>query len=120
MKTFEKDGKTNFVDDKNVFVGFDNGQSCCESFGWSLTRKLPTKLEESQNEIDPEGFNFDTGFFEETVPEGESLDCGGVATFRLTRGEEEIFLTLWNSHNGYYSHGFDMREGANVIREGSL
>ena len=28
MKIFERDGKINFVDDNNVFVGFDYSRSC--------------------------------------------------------------------------------------------
>lgn len=37
--------KLNIVDDKNVFVGFDFGQSCCESFGYKITKNEPTRFE---------------------------------------------------------------------------
>lgn len=120
MKIFENDGKTNFVDDNNVLVGFDSHQCCCERFGHFLSRKIPAKIDEGAEEINTGGFNFDTGFFKEVVPAEEYFDCGGMAVFRLTKGAEEIFLTLHNAHNGYYSHGFTMEIGGTKIQEGSL
>lgn len=118
MKIFERDGKINFVDDNNVFVGFDYGQSCCESFGYSLTHQLPTDFDDGNNGIDPEGFQFDTGFFTEKVP--LPICEGGAVAFRLLKGDEEIFLTLWNVHNGYYAHGFKMMQGDLCIQDGYL
>lgn len=120
MKTFHKGYKINFVDDNNVLVGFDNESSCCEDFGHFLSRKIPTKRDEEETDIDPEGFNFDPNFFEEKTPDEEHFDSGGMAIFRLTKGEEEIFLTLHNSHNGYYSHGFTMEVKGVRIHDGSL
>jgi hypothetical protein len=115
MKIFETDYKVNFVDDANVLVGFDNDQKCYERFGYFLSRNIPSEIE--ADEIDPEGFNFDTAFFRQIGPDETSFcdDCGGLVTFRLTKGTEEIFLTLYNSHNGYYSHGFEMTVGGTKI-----
>ncbi len=120
MKIFEKDYKTNFVDDANVLVGFDSGQCCCESFGYFFSRKIPTKIDDGAEGINADGFNFDTAFFRDVVPAEEYFDCGGMAVFRLTKGEEEIFLTLHNSHNGYYAHGFEMIVGGTKMHDGSL
>lgn len=119
MKTFEKDGKVNFVDEANVLVGFDNKQDCCEEFGWFLSRKVPTEIKEESEPINTEGFNFDTKFFQEIALSG-GFEEGGMVVFRMTKGEEEIFLTLYNSHNGYYSHGFEMSVGGTTIHEGDL
>ena len=118
MKTFDKDSKINFVDDANVLVGFDYSQCCCENFGYFLSRKIPTKMEEGAENIDTEGFNFDTKFFHEVM--SDDFECGGMVVFRLTKGAEEIFLSLYNSHNGYYSHGFEMTIGGTQIHSGSL
>ena len=120
MKIFERDEKANFVDDNNVLVGFDNWQLCCESFGYFLSRKVPTKIDEGAEDINTDGFNFDTSFFREVPPAEECLDAGGMAVFRLTKGAEEIFLTLHNTHNGYYSHGFSMDVGGKRIFGGGL
>lgn len=120
MRTFSSDRKINFVDDANVLVGFDNESCCCESFGHFLSRTMPTKTTDGDDKIDAEGYNFDTAFFMEPEPADEYFDCGGMAVFRLTKGSEEIFLTLYNSHNGYYSHGFEMNVGGTKIHDGSL
>lgn len=118
MKTFEKGYKINFVDDNNVLVGFDNHQPCCENFGHFLSSKVPTGIPDKLEEIDADGFNFDTAFFQ--AVHSDDLDQGGMVVFRLTKGEEEIFLSLYNSQNGYYSHGFDMTVEGKEIHEGSL
>jgi uncharacterized protein YqkB len=117
MKIFDKDSKINFVDDNNVLVGFDDEQCCCENFGYFLSRSVPKKIEEDI-EIETDGFNFDTEFFEEVSD--DSFDCGGMVIFRLVKDDEEIFLALYNSHNGYYSHGFDMEVGGQTIHGGIL
>lgn len=115
MKIFEQDGKINFVDDKNVFVGFDFYQCCCEDFGWCLSRTPLSgynyEMKEGENGICPDGFQFDRGYFME---KSESVE------FRLVKGEEEIFLLLWNSHNGYYGHGFEMTCGNEKLHDGTL
>jgi|19_taG_2_1085344.scaffolds.fasta_scaffold00262_10 hypothetical protein len=121
MKTFEKDYKVNFVDDNNVLVGFDNGQCCCESFGWIISRKVPVNTEDDEGDYDTEGYNFDTSFFKEPDLGDEYMDCGGMVTFRLTKaGGDVLFLSLYNSHNGYYSHGFEMEVGGTTLHSGSL
>ena len=132
MKIFERDGKVNFVDDNNVFVGFDYEKHCCENFGWCLTREFPEKLQEGENGIDPAGFQFDTAYFEQRFPmtdwevssetilknesERDLYEYGGAAIFRLTKDKEEIFLLLWNDHNGFYAHGFEMKSGDEKLR----
>lgn len=130
MKIFNKDtgswsDKVNFVDDNNVLVGFDMSGQCCENFGWFLSNEAPTKILEDASEvemcdIDPEGYQFDTNYFEQPDATGDCFDESSMAVFRLTKGESEIFLTLHNTHNGYYSHGFTMEIGGVEVKEGSL
>ncbi len=121
MKVFDRDYKVNFVDDNNVLVGFDYSKSCCESFGWALLNEPPTiEPETGENGIDPDGYQFDTGFFSSECPHGIFLDEGGTAMFRLTKDDSEIFLFLWNCHNGYYGHGFDMTADGKMIHDGIL
>lgn len=119
MRIFEKDGKVNFVDERDTFVGFDYSQGCCECFGWMLSWTRPTAFVDGANGIDPEGYYFDRSFFEDALP-GVYTEDGGVAVFRLTDGTNEVFLTLWNSHNGYYGHGFEVKHGGEVVRSGCL
>ena len=120
MKIFEKDGKINFVDDRNVFVGFDHQQSCCEDFGWSITPERPKELEGGNPEMDVTGYVFDPDFFEDSLPGDVYTEDGGVAVFRMVRGGDQLFLTLWNFHNGYYGHGFAMETNGETVRSGCL
>lgn len=125
MKVFETSEswaeKVNFVDDNNAFVGFDMEWSCCERFGHFLTRTKPVAgVKPAEGEIlegiDFPGYNFDTTFIEYGLYPCD--DCGGSVTFRLTNGSAEMFLTLYNHHNGYYRHGweikYDGKEGTEI------
>lgn len=126
MRIFETDTyphKINFVDDNNTFVGFDFESNCCECFNYWISKVRPVfGSDEYLREIEIEGanfpgFNFDTSF----VHDPECGDEEGAVTFRLTNeAGEELFLTLTNHHNGYYSHGFEMKKDGSVIHEGSL
>lgn len=112
--------KTNFVDENNVFVGFDTSQSCCEDAGYFFTKTKPVPDVEiiDADKIDGDdfpGYNFDTSFNEgELYPDH---DGGGSVTFRLIDGESEMFLTLYNHHNGYYEHGWEMKSGGENGKE---
>jgi len=115
--------KFNWVDGKNSFVGFDAEQNCCENFGYEYVKdgKVIPYSEEFP------GFNFDTERDPETVLSYEGAKCGyyengGTVSFRLTHSEsgEEMFLVLYNSHNGYYSHGFNMSVGGTDIKSGYI
>lgn len=137
MRVFEQDGRINFVDESDVYVGFDYYSSCCESFGWGI-HVGEVAYFENENGIDLEPFFFDTEFFESDV--NDDWEGGGAVTFRLVYGRvrsdgqtreiersraadglpTEIFLRLHNHHNGYYSHGFEMAVGGATTREGRL
>lgn len=112
MRAFESNGKMNFVDEDNVFVGFDYGQCCCESYGWRVCDVNPIGqevMQEENGQTEWPGFRFDKSFFQEAPEDGGE---GGTAAFRLIRDTgigivEEKFLQIWNYHNGYYSHGFE-------------
>ena len=129
MKIFEHKSewmceKTNFVDSNNVLVGFDTSQECCEQYGWFLTKTIEEAKAypvegRTLNDDDAHGFVFDPDFFLEHG-DSDQFQAGGMVTFRLIKGEEEMFLSLYNVHNGYYSHGFHVSVGGEVIRSGSL
>lgn len=116
--------KLNIVDDKNVFVGFDFGQSCCESFGYKITKNEPTSFEhletlEGLDGADFPGFNFDTAYKVDFSENG--CGEGGSVTFKAVNDAcEVLFVSLMNSHNGYYGHGFDMKIGETTVFEGAL
>ncbi len=128
MKIFDRDRKINFVDDNNVLVGFDSQQSCCESFGWALSRSysdgdifldVNDHPFSGENGIDPTGYQFDKDFYKTDVS-GIYVFDGGSVVFRLVKNDDEIFLLLWNSHNGYYGHGFSMELDGQNIHSGCI
>lgn len=119
MKVFDRDCKWNFVDDNNVFVGYYNQQECCENADYLLTKTIPKSHDEPS--IDPDeldGYNFDTKFFQKVVMD---LDAGEAVAFRLVKdASEDVFLTLYNYHNGYYGHGFEATIGGIDWQNGNL
>ena len=123
--------KINFVDDKNVFVGYDSYQCCCEQADWFIADELTLDmLSQGDKELGLEGYNFDPSYCEAIAHiDGEKdyngnstnqLYEGAMVVFKLTKGKKEKFLHLYNCHNGYYSHGFTLTDGKDIIHEGSL
>lgn len=115
-------GKVNFVDDNNVLVGYDMKQDCCEHADWYIIDEIDangTRIkEETYSNLQPTelpGYNFDPDFCEQY--NASHLDGGGIAVFKLVKrathwngmDQDSVkYLHLFNSHNGYYGHGFTM------------
>ena len=105
MKVFMRDSKINFVDENNVFLGYDMEQDCCEKADWFISDKQErVPMERDCDDPDLDGYNFDINFFIEVT--ASELDAGSMVIFRITNGANEKFIHIYNSHNGYYSHGF--------------
>jgi hypothetical protein len=135
MKIFEDQknergwgSKTNFVDDRNVVVGYDMEQDCCEHAGWFMAPNKPDACDpdtESKQPDDTEPYRFDPEFFEK-LPSAKSgtypaLDSGAAVLFRLVAdGLPDWWLVLFNAHNGYYGHGFTVTIGGVETRSDSL
>lgn len=121
MKEFIKDGKVNFCDSNDVLIGFSNEQNCCESFGWFYSKDIPTLPNIDKDQMsDPKlkNYLFDTSFF--LQQDSDNKNC---ATFKLINARSKnktIYLTIFNHHDGYYSHGFKVQVGGKVIQEGAL
>jgi hypothetical protein len=111
--------RLNFVDNNNVLVGFEIAPQCCEQFGWYLSHEKRTDTNSSDTYSgDISDFNFDPNYFEEVET---SSNCLGIVRFKLIdANKNEIFLHLFNDHNGYYSHGFSMLCSDKIINEGSI
>jgi hypothetical protein len=119
MKIFNKNNedynwetKVNFVDGNNVLIGYDTMQCCCEHADWFFSKKKIDKYDYNINydglkeQLDLEYYNFDVDFFEEY--EDTNLDAGTRVVFRLTaEGKDDLYLHIFNAHNGYYGHGFE-------------
>jgi len=136
MKIFtEQNGsfrnKVNFIDKNNTIVGYDLSQSCCEHADWYISESPFVIKEEGENlnQIleNEDVWKFDVSFFYQ----GESYSEGGHAVFKLVDRrqcpQKEKYLHIFNHHNGYYSHGFEMTQETNwktnkneILHQGSL
>jgi hypothetical protein len=112
MNIFDKDGKINYVDSNNRFVGYSMYQSCCESFGHGVFDHVP-KTEHDEFDIDITPYNF---VDEPPIDCMEISDSGGGLAFRIvSEGLPDAFVVIWNYHNGYYAHGFEYWDGHGSI-----
>lgn len=121
--------KINFVDENNVLVGYDYSDQCCEDFGWFLSHKVNDNCRSIDDQIATddelvntllEGWVFDPTFFEQKSPNEGSYDEENLAIFRMTKGDNVMYLHLYNVHNGYYSHGFTFEKGDTEVHCGWL
>lgn len=124
MKFFCRGDKFNWVDDNNVLLGFDNSLQCCENFGHLYHTSLedPTSTV-SLTDAELDKFNFDPSFRAcGLFSYLKDLDYPNTFTVRLNNKEADsfIYLTLYNSHNGYYTHGFSFDKGKTTLHRGEL
>ena len=122
MKMFYANGKVNFVDENNVFVGYDTGQYCCESADWFYALQpqassIPSDMNEG---TDISKYYFDGSYVNSDIVD-HSLNEGEIVAFRMVgKGLPDIFLHLFNCRGEYYSHGFEFKLGDETIDAGSL
>lgn len=104
--------KVNFIDENDVFVGYDMMQSCCEYADWAIFDEPNLDFDpyavELNQDTDVEGYIFDVSYFDDN-----SHRCG--VSFKLVHEfKNDLYLYLFNDHNGYYSHGFEATVGGDV------
>lgn len=105
-------------------MGYGLSHHCCESAGWFIAEGIvpyrydqPLGREYSADELEP--YVFDKTFRQDV--NSQDLDSGGQVAFRLVAsGKPDLYLHIYNSHNGYYSHGFEFKNGDTVIDQGYL
>ena len=126
MKVYLNIGhKVNFVDENNVFLGYDLDQNCCEKADWFIA-DTPQRAVQDRTTDNPdlEGFVFDPSFFMDVsgIPDpDDSNKETSMVIFRIVKGDQEKFIHLFNTHNGYYMHGFKFHnEGCSMLRTGKI
>jgi hypothetical protein len=125
MKIFTGDNtqwadKVNFVDDSNTMLGYDLSQDCCEYANWFIDDKIwegyPDNIKDYQSLEGYDGYRFDTKFI---IHKEVSCDVW-VAIFKIFKLNpsqiKEKYVHIFNSHNGYYSHGFEFENKAAGIK----
>lgn len=102
-------GKVNFIDVNDAFVGFDFQSCCCEDFGYYMAPAVVPFEDASVTDDDAilNGFVFDTSC-EPVQEESGDYDSGECVAFRLVHqtSGDVIYLHLYTAHNGYYGHGW--------------
>jgi len=98
-------GKVNFIDERNNLIGFDMESDCCEDFGWFI---IDTELNSKKGggKFILENYNFNKYSFKIN----RHNDEGGEIIIEL-KGKKRLpnlYLHIFNNHNGYYSHGFEL------------
>jgi hypothetical protein len=125
MRFFDRDGKWNWVDENNVFLGYDNMQGCCENAGYTYSVLEPMTEDQiisykKHPEPDLTNYVFDKAYKKDL--DGD-FDEGGAVVFCLQSKiapSDKLYLTLFNYHNGYYGHGFEFSIGGKTAHEGTL
>jgi len=136
MEIFDReDVSVNFVDENDVVLGYSLRCDCCEDAGWYIVDDEPTtvdldlRMDASGYEQPPQdipelaGWVFDRNWFKQIIEycsEQPPLDCGGAVCFRIVLGDQQKFVVLFNSQNGYYSHGFEFKAANEVLQSDSI
>lgn len=119
MKIFERGDKINFVDENDVFVGYDLSQSCCEQAGWFLSRN-DNECRDIQGlnteDLELDDFRIDGGYFKQVdMPDNGD---GGMVQFRMIDSSGDIvYIYFYNIHNG---HGFTAEIGGIQWEDGVI
>jgi len=127
------DGRINFIDKNDYYLGFDTEQDCCEDFGWAVYRKgegnretLLTMGTDTVGINDSElleGYTFPNNYMYEDGSFGDEYedDYGSYVVFlAIHPTEPDVYICFTNSHNGYYYHIWDFKHNNQVINDGEI
>jgi len=108
----EFDGFTVVTDKQEIFLGIDNGQCCCEDWGYFMSQ------DDFSDFIDADFLGVkvvDTHLSTKKLPD---FDCGGVMFVNVETSKGLLQFTAYNSHNGYYGHEAIVRSNSFNHSEG--
>lgn len=104
----------------DVLVCIDDGQSCCERYGYfSSDDDLNQYVGANLNDIEL----VDTALKVESLKENDleyGFDGGGIQFVNFKTSKGTFQLAVYNAHNGYYGHGILVAVGENIIHQDTL
>lgn len=106
------------TDDKEILILIDNGQSCCEHFGYiSSLDKFDDFIGAKIIDV-----TLTDDVLETTKVELEniSVDLESCYFVNVNTDKGLLQFTLYNQHNGYYGHGVKVVVGNEFILDGGL
>lgn len=102
--------KSNWIDQNNTVVGYDDEQQCCETFGWGVYDKV------TRNRVadSPEGMPYHFGAVcdEPLFASSYLLDDPDIDQIELLPDDGKLpvlVFEFYNCHNGYYYHEFSVK-----------
>lgn len=108
---FEMNGYVIETDKTIIRVLIDNGQSCCEDWGYfSSEDNLDGYIGAELRDV----VLTDTSLKTEPIEELEYLDAGGVQFVTFVTDQGDFQLAVYNAHNGYYGHSIIVAIGDEV------
>lgn len=113
------DGYRVKTDEHEILVLIDNGQSCCEDWGYfSSDDDVKTHIGAMLSDIELTDTALNVQGIKERFEYG--LDEGSIqfVTFKTDRGDFQ--LAVYNSHNGYYGHGIIVAEDGKILCDDTL
>jgi hypothetical protein len=129
MKIFTNmEGKVNFVDQNNVFVGYDFIADCCETFGFTLFQGDQVLYEQNNDckeplgpcPVDLEPYFFNTTYFREVRTSDGSTAFAEFELISLDSTQPILYLHIYNNHDDSYYHGFTFQQDDQIIKQGWL
>jgi len=113
------DGYKVITDKTEILVLIDNGQCCCEQWGYLCSEDEPTDYigaELLKVELTDVALNKEK--VEKTAQYG--FDGGGIQFVDFVTIKGVFQLAVYNAHNGYYGHGIAVAIGDMVLHEDTL
>lgn len=107
--------KSNWIDQNNVVVGYDDEQRCCENFGWGVYDKKSRVWVAD----DPSGMPYHFGAVCDHEPFvnldyylHENTDIDQIELLPDDGKSPVLVFEFYNCHNGYYYHEFKIRRNS--------
>ena len=101
-----------------ILVLIDNGQSCCENWGYFSSEDNHTPYIGAElNKVDLTDVALNKTKVEKS---GWYEDNGGIQFVDFVTDKGTFQLAVYNAHNGYYGHGIAVVIGEKVIHEDTL
>lgn len=115
----EYDGYKIETDLDTYLILIDNGQSCCESWGYFTSEDDTSEYigkELIEVRLTDKALNNkkvkDSGYYE---------DCGGIQFVDFVMSDGSVLqFAVYNAHNGYYGHGIIVAKGSEILLSDTL
>jgi hypothetical protein len=112
------DGYKVITNEHTIQVLIDNGQSCCESWGYFASEDNITSFVGSELR---EVTLTDTALHKEKVEASDYYeDEGGIQFVDFVTSQGTFQLAVYNAHNGYYGHGIVVAKDNDILLNETL